>query len=1739
MQNFFTINKVFTEYKSSYSEIQYFIKDFEKELNIKKIVKNINILEDFFICINNDENFKIEKCDDCYLFTFFIYYLLKKKNKNFFYKLFSNYSQLYLSKKFFERSFSVIFLYLKNEEQNIVFSPNECKEYFNKTIEDYKEKTNEVISNLNINLFLLNDNSKKMFLQFISCECSIFSLEQLKGISNFFQNNSLDIFKMISERNNNYINTYFKLIFRFILKSYLLIEQNHQINKLNDKKLIFSYICEIINYSFLYFPKLEKKNLDIEILSTGISSIISKISLIILKNNEINDNNLRFCLDSLENSLLSILKINKKFIKHYSNNLGKIYNIFNNLKDDNYSKKYSQKIIQIYKDYNFVSCELLLIQIGNYNLYLLNNKKSDELIDFGENNKRVNDIFILFEACYISDDIDKDNFNNVLSFFVEKIEFFFLISINNTKNYLGELIEFSKELKEKMLVLFNKKQSIIYNKNFIFVNFLNLIKIILSNEDSDTFYTFLYTFEKINSGEKRANNYFYFLSYFLISQKSFNKINKLLEEIILYKNISIFLIFYSKILYFLFRFEINDNEIHIELTEILFNFYEKLMTKSYFNEYNDIISNTIIPLHLKNLKNSFNQLTVKYIDYLSNNQNEEDSIIYLNELIEQYQNISFCSKKFIKYYNEFSTSKNINNQLYTYHIYLILDFFNKVYDISSDDLLLLITNNNILDERIKDKYQLDFIHYIIFRMIIFKEHFDYMKYAKNNQITAFILQMFKEEIELIDQILNQEKIFFDNNFNETNNKCQFKLINFLYKQFDNNIFDKFLKDYIPLKKDKFLYENFKLKFIFDMNIIGENLKIALLTNNKKYLDINLIIINDYLKVLSEINLNLEKEIEFLKLFKSIYYENNENLIVNLNIISHLNNKDRENQCFNIFYEKIYIIKMCIKYFLKYYKELPKNKIMLDFILNEGINLKLKVSNNNKLNIFEAIIFADIRYYQYIIDNQQKKDINIIKFIENSKTLIGYIENLINQLLKKKNIIDNFSLVEKIKISLILHFLNENTLTNNTLITLIGNFDLHIIIFDLLNYYKKVCLIYFKTLKKYGFCDHIILQIRKFEFYPILKYDSEFYLKILEYIIKIINKWERKFNYEIWADVGNFDSLDEFKSFERKVLLEYINVKYPNIKIEQNDDYNNIIDKHEIYNDYIINKYLCLCENKINKSSSEKVISVYFKNKSKIDNDNDLNELKNLFQKFYPIKDLTSYFITNFRNIQNKYVIKLIPYIYLNDYYNTILIPEFLETFFDIIKGMFKEFKMDWNDYKILKNLKKITKQIIYFSSFLDEKEMTNNIIIFYIKFFHNFKSNILYHNYNKNSVDQIFEKNNIIVTFRIKSKIFLFIKYKTKCAYNSIDTETQEIKEIFKKLKSILNHSRVQKLLVSYVNKMNDNLEKQFFNLENQLICSSQEIKEIIFEIYNENKILRNYLSKKLNEYNINFPIEEIISKLVEPIEQKDDKKKNKKNKKKKILNQKEKEEIKQELINLILKSKSNILSNENIFFYIPSNDLSKIPLENLPLLYNLNILRTITLNYIRENPIDIKISKKNDIFYLLNPSKDLKKTQKTLSPLFEDNQIKGIKENKPEKEEINKILLNKKMYIYIGHGDGTKYVSLDFFKNNKINFLTFLFGCSSANIKMFLGNDTQPYGLPHILLFNNCPFFLGCLWNVSSNDIDYFTLNLFNLIFNNEKYVSLIQSIIQVKKELNLKYSVASSIVFYGNNDINLYVNS
>jgi separase len=47
------------------------------------------------------------------------------------------------------------------------------------------------------------------------------------------------------------------------------------------------------------------------------------------------------------------------------------------------------------------------------------------------------------------------------------------------------------------------------------------------------------------------------------------------------------------------------------------------------------------------------------------------------------------------------------------------------------------------------------------------------------------------------------------------------------------------------------------------------------------------------------------------------------------------------------------------------------------------------------------------------------------------------------------------------------------------------------------------------------------------------------------------------------------------------------------------------------------------------------------------------------------------------------------------------------------------------------------------------------------------------------------------------------------------------------------------------------------------------------------------------------------------------------------------------------------------------------------------------------------------------------------------------------------------------------------------------LFGCSSATM---IHNNSEPHGITHSFLMNDCPSVLGCLWDVTDKDIDKLT---------------------------------------------------
>ena len=99
--------------------------------------------------------------------------------------------------------------------------------------------------------------------------------------------------------------------------------------------------------------------------------------------------------------------------------------------------------------------------------------------------------------------------------------------------------------------------------------------------------------------------------------------------------------------------------------------------------------------------------------------------------------------------------------------------------------------------------------------------------------------------------------------------------------------------------------------------------------------------------------------------------------------------------------------------------------------------------------------------------------------------------------------------------------------------------------------------------------------------------------------------------------------------------------------------------------------------------------------------------------------------------------------------------------------------------------------------------------------------------------------------------------------------------------------------------------------------------------------------------------------------------------------------------------------------------------------------------------------------------------------------------------------------------------------------FLTFLFGCNSANSRLISGKDTQPLSTPQLFLKQLCPFFFGFLWPVSSLDLDEITVELLDTLFKSKNQISLIKTISLLKRKFNLRWFNGAALVIYCNCDI------
>ena len=831
-------------------------------------------------------------------------------------------------------------------------------------------------------------------------------------------------------------------------------------------------------------------------------------------------------------------------------------------------------------------------------------------------------------------------------------------------------------------------------------------------------------------------------------------------------------------------------------------------------------------------------------------------------------------------------------------------------------------------------------------------------------------------------------------------------------------------------------------------------------------------------------------------------------------------------------------------------------------------------------------------YYFEITSGTLSENNIDKLINKGKNLLIKCLELLKAFLNEKYILQYYP-NERHRLKAIYDFLFSEVSQDDSFY-LLNMDDYEFIFLLLLNKIYKLSDFLFNKMYKFGYGDSVVEIFHKFRILTIVKYNKIYCTKFFALLIKIMRKWKRKEKFNTSMDIGDFKNDDEYNNFINNLYKCYMKCKYPNYNYEIKNEFKIVefLKENSIENDFVLNK--CLELPNFNNDFKDKEISIFVKNiikdwKSKnLFVDKNINRLKNLFMEKYNIISPSSYYLANFLNIENKYIIKIITLLFQKEIADSILLNK--ETFriiIDLFKSAYQTYNINnWNEYKYIKYCKKNLKHLIYISSLNSENEEgTLKLINLYLSYFHNFKYNLSYKgnenneyvnnnlieeklkenvdsndiknekdmdlDENNNREDNLNKKNilnkdiegdkykniNLISFFRINNFIYLYIKLKEKFSYDIINVDKhKEFDLFFNNIKNIASNENSEHKIKKKIK--NEEYRKALFILQNLLIEYCPNFIKALKKYFESHTNFINYINSKINKYSLKITSKDVIKWLFEKTDvQLNIKKKMYFNTSKRIklmsIDGYKKKFLKKFFYSAQFKFSFYEGNKDDIFYYIPSIELSKLPLENIPLLYNLAIIRTLSFNYIKLEQIYKKISITKDIFCLLNPKSDLVDTEKKILPLLKEYKIKCINSKEPSEKEMDSNISNKLLYIYCGHGSSLKYLSTEYIESHKIDFLTFLFGCSSASSRLLSEKDSQPLSTPQLFLKQLCPFFFGFLWPVTSNDLDELTVELFKILFKNKGPNSLIRIITLLKRKFSLKWFNGGALVMYCNSDV------
>ncbi|ESO05402.1 hypothetical protein HELRODRAFT_191468 [Helobdella robusta] len=185
---------------------------------------------------------------------------------------------------------------------------------------------------------------------------------------------------------------------------------------------------------------------------------------------------------------------------------------------------------------------------------------------------------------------------------------------------------------------------------------------------------------------------------------------------------------------------------------------------------------------------------------------------------------------------------------------------------------------------------------------------------------------------------------------------------------------------------------------------------------------------------------------------------------------------------------------------------------------------------------------------------------------------------------------------------------------------------------------------------------------------------------------------------------------------------------------------------------------------------------------------------------------------------------------------------------------------------------------------------------------------------------------------------------------------------------------------------------------------------------------------------------------------------------------------------------------------FILDKQIQHLPLENMPSLMNERITRQLSLHCMfgqlvcqmkQEKSILRRGVNRSSVFYVVNPDNNLPSTQKVFQDWFETKEPEwtGVIGKPPTSDQLSTNLSTKDLFIYSGHGTGSKYLSGGSLQLLNCRSAVLLMGCSSGRLWTY--GQLEPVGMiNHYLLAGSCCV-VANLWEVTDRDIDRYMESL------------------------------------------------